>query len=85
MKIALKITPGARRNECLGWGEDPRAGRVLRLKIAAPPLEGRANRETLAYVAQLLGVRVSDVALLRGTSGRLKCVEIPDGTRLPED
>ncbi len=84
MKIALKITPGARRNECLGWGEDPRAGRVLRLKIAAPPVEGKANRETLAYVAELLGVRPADIELLKGASSRLKCVEVPDGLSLPE-
>lgn len=84
MKIALKITPGARRNECLGWGEDPRAGRVLRLKIAAPPIEGRANRETLLFVAELLGLRSGEVSLSHGASARLKCVEVPDGTRLPE-
>lgn len=85
MKLALKITPGAKRNEFLGWAVDPLAGRVMRLKIAAPPIEGRANRETLAFVAQLLGVRPSEVSLARGASSRLKWIEAPDGTPLPGD
>lgn len=84
MKLALKITPGARRNEFLGWASDPLAGRVMRLKIAAPPVEGRANRETLAFAARLLGLRPSEVALLRGASSRLKWIEVPEGTPLPE-
>ena len=41
MKLALKVTPGARKNEILGWEDDyPQVGRVLKLKIAAPPVEG---------------------------------------------
>lgn len=85
MRIALKITPGAKRNEFLGWAADPLAGKVMRWKIAAPPLEGRANRETLAFAASLLGLRPSEVSLVRGASSRLKWIEVPDGTPLPEE
>lgn len=84
MKIALKITPGAKRNEFLGWATDPVAGRIMRLKIAAPPLEGRANRETLAFAATLLGLRPSAVTLVHGASSRLKWIEVPNDTPLPE-
>lgn len=83
MKIALKVTPGAKKNEILGWEEDyPQIGRVLKLRIAAPPVEGKANKEVVAFLAKTLGVPKSAVTLLHGSTGRIKMVEVPDGTAL---
>lgn len=79
MKIALKVTPGARRNEILGWEEDyPQIGRVLRVKIAAPPVEGKANKEIVAFMAKTLGIPKSSVELLHGSTGRIKLIQVPD-------
>lgn len=79
MKIALKVTPGARRNEILGWEDDyPQIGRVLRVKIAAPPVEGKANKEIVAFMAKTLGIPKSAVELLHGSTGRIKLIQIPD-------
>ena len=83
MKLALKVTPGARKNEILGWEDDyPQVGRVLKLKIAAPPIEGKANKEIVQFLAKALGVSKASIELVHGTSGRIKLVEIPDGTAL---
>lgn len=83
MKLALKVTPGAKKNEVLGWEDDyPQVGRVLKLKIAAPPVEGKANKEIILFLAKMLGVSKSSVEVVHGTSGRIKLVEIPDGTSL---
>ena len=83
MKLALKVTPGARKNEILGWEDDyPQVGRVLKLKIAAPPVEGKANKEIVLFLAKALGVSKSSIEVVHGTSGRIKLVEIPDGTDL---
>ena len=83
MKIALKVTPGARRNEILGWEEDyPQIGRVLRVKIAAPPVEGKANKEIVAFMAKTLGISKSSVELLHGSTGRIKLIQVPDGADL---
>lgn len=83
MKLALKVTPGARKNEILGWEDDyPQVGRVLKVKIAAPPVEGKANKEIVLFLAKALGVTKSSIELVHGTSGRIKLVEIPDGTDL---
>lgn len=83
MKLALKVTPGAKRNEVLGWEDDyPQVGRVLKLKIAAPPVEGKANKEIVLFLAKTLGLPKSAVELVHGTSGRIKLAEIPDGTDL---
>ncbi len=83
MKIALKVTPGARKNEILGWEDDyPQIGRVLRVKIAAPPVEGKANKEIVAFMAKTLGIPKSAVELLHGSTGRIKLIQIPDGADL---
>ncbi len=80
MKLALKVTPGARRNEILGWENDyPQVGRVLKLKIAAPPVEGKANKEIERFLAKTLGLPASAVSILHGSTGRIKLVSLPDG------
>ena len=79
MKLALKVTPGAKKNEVLGWEDDyPQVGRVLKVKIAAPPVEGKANKEIVLFLAKLLKVTKSSIEVVHGTSGRIKLVEIPD-------
>ncbi len=79
MKLALKVTPGAKKNEILGWEDDyPQVGRVLKVKIAAPPVEGKANKEIILFLARLLQVTKSSIEVIHGTSGRIKLVEIPD-------
>lgn len=83
MKIALKVTPGARRDEILGWEDNyPGVGRVLRLKVSAPPIEGRANKAIEAFLARVLGVPKSSVQIVQGSTGHIKRVELPEGTDL---
>ncbi|MBQ5665845.1 MAG: DUF167 domain-containing protein [Akkermansia sp.] len=83
MKLALKVTPGAKKNEILGWEDDyPQVGRVLKVKIAAPPVEGKANKEIVLFLAKALGIPKTCVEVVHGTSGRIKLVEIPDDTDL---
>ena len=83
MKLALKVTPGARKSEILGWEDDyPQVGRVLKLKIAAPPIDGKANKEIEAFLAKTLGLPKSGVSIAHGASGRIKLAELPDGTDL---
>lgn len=83
MKIALKVTPGARKNEILGWEDDyPQIGRVLRVKIAAPPVEGKANKEIVTFMAKSLGIPKSSVELLHGSTGRIKLIRVPDEAEL---
>ena len=62
MKLALKVTPGAKKNEILGWEDDyPQVGRVLKVKIAAPPVEGKANKEIVLFLAKALKVSKSSI------------------------
>ncbi len=75
--LRCRVTPGAKRSEIIGCSEEgPPNGRVLRVKLKAPPVEGKANRELLAFLANELGVAKSAVSLRSGAKSRVKAVEI---------
>jgi uncharacterized protein (TIGR00251 family) len=70
MEPNFRVSPGARRTSIEGaYGED-----ALRLRVAAPPFEGKANAEAERYVAELLRVASSDVSVVRGASSRNKTI-----------
>lgn len=50
----------------------------LKLRVAAPPVDGKANSEVCRYLARLLGLSPSRVEVVRGVSGRDKVVLIRD-------
>lgn len=83
MKLFVSIVPNARSNEVVGWENDPRSGMVLKVRITAPPVEGKANAAVREFLAETLGLSKSAVVLERGSSSRLKLFTIPDGTILP--
>ena len=68
--LKIRVSPGARRTSIEGaYGED-----ALKLRVAAPPVDGKANVEAERYVAELLGVASSDVSVVRGVSSRNKSI-----------
>ena len=69
--LAVRVTPHARKNEIVGV-----AGSVLKLKLAAPPVEGAANASLCAFLAEKLGVRKSAVSLIAGQTSRQKVVRV---------
>lgn len=75
--LVCKVAPNARKSECAGWGRDEQGREVLLMKLAAPALEGKANKELLRFMAEILGCAKSDVALIRGETSRTKVVSIP--------
>ena len=84
MKLHVKATPNARKSEIIGWEEDSLHGRVLRVRIAAPPVEGKANTALRAFLADWLGLPKSKVSLEKGETSRIKTFLIPDGWEIPE-
>jgi len=83
MKLRVRATPNARLNEVIGWEEDAKAGRILRVRVASPPVEGKANEELRSFLARALGLPKSKVLLEKGGSSRFKLFEIPGDTHLP--
>ena len=70
--LAVRVTPGARTNAWVGRLPDGR----WKLKIAAPPVDGRANQALERFVAESLGVAPRAVRVAKGASGRDKVLEI---------
>lgn len=77
--LTLHIQPGAKRSEIAGLH-----GEALKIRLAAPPVEGRANEALLKFVAELFGVPVRQVELKQGAQSRHKVVAISGSKVAPE-
>jgi uncharacterized protein len=79
--IVLEIhgQPGAKRSEVAGVHGD-----AVRIRIAAPAMEGKANAALLAFLAEIFGVPRKNVTLIRGAHGRRKTVRIEDPALRPD-
>ena len=80
-RIRVRVQPGSSKNQILGFEGD-----VLRVKLTAPPVEGKANKALIAFLAEALGVRKSAVSIAMGHAGREKIVDVEglDGDELRE-
>jgi uncharacterized protein (TIGR00251 family) len=71
-RLWVRVQAGAARSGIVGWEADG----TLRLRLAAPAIEGRANRALVELLAEALDVRRSAVSLVRGETARRKLIEI---------
>jgi len=65
------VQPRASRDDVVGWRED-----TLRLRVTAPPLDGRANDAVELLIARAAGVPRSAVRVVGGERGRDKLVRV---------
>jgi len=72
--LTLRITPRARKTEFAGVLEDG----ILRVRVAAPPVEGKANAALLTFLAKVLGVRKNRIEIIAGQRGLDKIVSVVD-------
>ena len=77
--LSLRVQPGARYDEFAGAYGD----RQYRVRIHAPPVDGKANRHLTAFLAKEFGVTKSAVELVSGTASRDKLVRIRAPGKLP--
>ncbi len=75
--LFCKITPNARKSECLGWGSDEQLRPVWLVKLAAPAVDGKANKELIRFIAEHLECSKQEVVLLKGEMSRTKVLLIP--------
>jgi uncharacterized protein len=69
--LAVKAIPNAPRSEVIG-----RLGEALKIKVHAPPVEGRANEVLCEFLADSLGLPRRAVTVLRGDTSRQKVIRI---------
>ena len=67
----VRVQPGASKNEIVGVQQD-----ALKIRISAPPLEGKANRALVQFLAEQLAVKRSQVEILNGHATRRKTIHI---------
>ncbi|MEE8420876.1 MAG: DUF167 domain-containing protein [Dehalococcoidales bacterium] len=71
VKISVLVQPNAPRSRLTGF-----EGGIWQIKVAAPPLKGRANRELEIFLSQRLQVSKSAVSVVKGQTSRHKTVAI---------
>jgi uncharacterized protein (TIGR00251 family) len=76
--LAVRVQPRARRDEVVGW-----QGTTLRVRVTAPPAEGRANQAVITLLAEVLDLPRSAIGLVSGAASRDKLVRVA-GHSLPE-
>jgi uncharacterized protein (TIGR00251 family) len=70
-QFAVRVIPGASKNEVAGIQDG-----ALKIKLTAPPVEGKANRACVEFLAGLLGVRRSALEITAGEKSRKKTVSV---------
>jgi len=71
MKISLKVQPNATRNELIDFTNG-----VLKVKVAAPPVKGKANAELIVFLSEILGISKSSLSIVTGHTSRNKTIAI---------
>ncbi len=69
--LSVKVTPNSKRNVVMASKDG-----IWSLKIAAPPIDDRANKELLAFLSKTLGIRKNALSLIKGFSSRKKLISV---------
>jgi uncharacterized protein (TIGR00251 family) len=71
MIIRVRVIPNAQHSEVMN-----RVGSIVRVRIAAPAVEGKANEELIEFLAEFFSVPKKFVSILRGEKGKEKTIQI---------
>lgn len=74
LQLTLHVQPGAKTTSCAGIHGD-----ALKIRLAAPPVDGKANQALIVWLAQALGCAQKDIELIRGQTNRRKTLRIDAG------
>ena len=76
MRLTVRVTPNASKDEILDLSSDAAGRSFLKLKVRAVPEGGKANRAVEKLLAKALGVPKSAVRVVTGETSRIKGVDI---------
>lgn len=74
--LTVRVTPRARTTEFGGVLEDG----TLRIRVQEPPIEGKANKALLSYLAKVLGIRKNQIQIVAGRKGLDKIISVDNMT-----
>jgi uncharacterized protein (TIGR00251 family) len=80
LSLTLHVQPGAKRTEITGLH-----GEALKIRLAAPPIEGRANEALMRFIADTFDVPLRQVELKQGGQSRHKVVLVTGSKVAPEN
>ena len=69
--LRLRVHPNASRNEVTGFTDG-----VLQVRVAAPPVKGKANKELTDFLSKALGVSKCSITIVKGHTSRNKVIAI---------
>ena len=71
--IKAKIVPGSSKNKIVGVYND-----TIKIALTAPPVEGKANKKCIAYLAKYFDVAKSKIVIISGQTSKNKLIRIYD-------
>jgi len=83
IRFAVRVQPGTKSDAILGWVADAQGGEMLKLRLRAAAVEGKANAALVEFLAEALGLRPRLVTLERGAKSREKIIAV-EGLTLDE-
>jgi uncharacterized protein (TIGR00251 family) len=83
IRFAVRAQPGARSDEIVGWTSNAQGGEMLKVRLRAAAVEGKANAALVEFLAESLGLRPRQVTIERGEKSREKLISA-DGLTLDE-
>jgi uncharacterized protein len=80
LRLAVQITPNAKKTEVIGVLDD-----ALKLRLQAQPIEGKANEALVKFIAKSLGVARGAVTITHGQTSKKKLLDVASDTLTPAD
>lgn len=71
-RITIRVIPNASQNEIVGCIDD-----VWKIRLAAPPIDGKANGALIRFLADTLDLATSEINIVKGQTSKTKVVDVP--------
>ena len=79
IELSIKVVPNAKKTEIVGVEND-----MLKIRLAALPIEGRANDELVAFFSKSFKIAKSNIDIISGELGRSKRLRLPKNDKISE-